>query len=318
MKLFSFFKKKKPSHSDKLRLAYRCFKPEMVEMIFPGGLHQAEKVIFSLSKLYKIDLKISDAKKYYEILSTYSDVVIRRIVTQSSDDHIITSLQIKHPDIIKDKKTAKKALAYVTINMKNNDFALTSKDDMSVLSFFTNAITSMEEIAKKNIIAETENLDDPEYGLVANKPIYTQGVSGSNKYLKSLRTASGEMLTWNRRASISIEGINGLIDIYDSTLYSKKPYKTLYLNIYGNSNSTKAPKGFVQYNNFEKGKKHSLGSRSEIDAALKHLAESSKDYQDPPKESAMCYSIRTPSEVNISFVCSKCGENASMKVFLGL
>ena len=67
----------------------------------------------------------------------------------------------------------------------------------------------------------------------------------------------------------------------------------------------------------EKPKKHVLGSRAEIDSALKHLAESSKDYQNPPKESAMCYSIRTPEEVSISFICSNCGRRASMDVYKG-
>ena len=51
----------------------------------------------------------------------------------------------------------------------------------------------------------------------------------------------------------------------------------------------------------EKRKRHVLGSRTEIDQALKRLAASTKDYQNPPQERAMCYSIRTPEEVCISF-----------------
>ena len=66
-----------------------------------------------------------------------------------------------------------------------------------------------------------------------------------------------------------------------------------------------------------KDKKHSLGTRSEIDNALAKLAASSRDYQDPPPESAMCYSIRTPDEVNIRFTCDKCGRTATIKVYEG-
>ena len=244
MGLFGFLKKKAPSHDEKLRLAYRCYKPEMVGMIFHGGIEQADKVVCSLGKIYNLDLESSDAKRYYEILTTYSDVVIRRVITQSSDDHIVTSLQVKHPSLIKNKEIATKALAFITINMNNNDFVLQSDDDMEALSFMTSAFTSAEETAKQNAVAETENLDDPEYGLIVTKPIYTQGVSGSNKYLHALETTLGEPLTWNRRGSTSAEGINGMIDIYDSTLPSGKPYKTLYLNMYGSANSTKIPKGF--------------------------------------------------------------------------
>lgn len=66
-----------------------------------------------------------------------------------------------------------------------------------------------------------------------------------------------------------------------------------------------------------KDKKHSLGTRNEIDNALTKLAASSRDYQDPPPESAMCYSIRTPDEVNIRFTCDKCGRTATIKVYEG-
>ena len=66
-----------------------------------------------------------------------------------------------------------------------------------------------------------------------------------------------------------------------------------------------------------KDKKHSLGTRSEIDNALAKLAASSKDYQDPPPESAMCYSMRSPDEVNIRFKCDKCGRTTTTKVFEG-
>lgn len=64
-------------------------------------------------------------------------------------------------------------------------------------------------------------------------------------------------------------------------------------------------------------KKHGLGSRIEIDKALSKLAESSKDYENPPPESAMCYSMRVPDSVNIQLKCSKCGKIFTMRVFEG-
>ena len=72
---------------------------------------------------------------------------------------------------------------------------------------------------------------------------------------------------------------------------------------------------FYYLNN--KDKKHSLGSRNEIDIALSKLAASSLYYQDPPPESAMCYSIRTPEEVCVRFKCDKCGGNATINVYKG-
>ena len=73
----------------------------------------------------------------------------------------------------------------------------------------------------------------------------------------------------------------------------------------------------AKYYTSEKRKRHVLGSRAEIDQALKRLAASTKDYQNPPQERAMCYSIRTPEEVCISFRCSKCGHMASLTVYEG-
>ena len=114
MGFFDFLKKKGPSHEEKVELAYRCYKTDMVGMIFPGGKEQASKIICSLAKIYNLNIEVCDAKMYYNILSTYSDVLIRRIVTQSADGQIVTSLQVKHADLVKTPDIGRKVLAYVT------------------------------------------------------------------------------------------------------------------------------------------------------------------------------------------------------------
>lgn len=58
-------------------------------------------------------------------------------------------------------------------------------------------------------------------------------------------------------------------------------------------------------------------TRNEIDNALSKLAASSRDYQDPPPESAMCYAISPPEVVSIRFQCDKCGRVAAAKVYEG-
>ena len=64
-------------------------------------------------------------------------------------------------------------------------------------------------------------------------------------------------------------------------------------------------------------KKHGLGTRAEIDAALSKLAASQSGYQEPPQRSAMCYSIDFPDEVEIQCKCDKCGRSFAMKVYEG-
>ena len=72
MGLFDRFKAKKPTHAEKVNLAYKCYKADLVEAVFPGKEAQADRIIRSLALIYSIDLETCDAKKYYDILSTYA------------------------------------------------------------------------------------------------------------------------------------------------------------------------------------------------------------------------------------------------------
>ena len=109
--------------------------------------------------------------------------------------------------------------------------------------------------AKNTIVAleanrktQPDNEDDADFGLVPEKPIYTlalQLVDGEEEYLNQLYTVNGEKIKYNRLGSTGVDGINGMIDIYETYLPSGQPYKTLFINMYGAKRSTKAPAGFV-------------------------------------------------------------------------
>lgn len=75
----------------------------------------------------------------------------------------------------------------------------------------------------------------------------------------------------------------------------------------------------MRFRNEVKNKTHTLGSRKEIDLALKRLAESKKDCREPPEESAMCYSPRASSsnEIIVPYACSECGRSWALLVFDG-
>lgn len=85
---------------------------------------------------------------------------------------------------------------------------------------------------------------DGELGLVPNKPIRTNGADQQWKYLQCLRSINGDVLKWNRRGSINIDGVAGLVDIYDAYLPSGAEYTTVYLNGNGIACPAYAPKGF--------------------------------------------------------------------------
>ncbi len=242
MGLFNFFANNQ--HNKKVALAYKCYKPEMVGMVFPGGKEQASVIIKSLAVILDINLSALEPIDYYNVLTIYSGVLIRRTVTKSSDEHIIMSLQVNHEKYIKNEMLAQQVLAYCTLNMKNHSFALNSTEDIKALNLYDSILSQNRETSRLNEKAQNENLDDEEYGLVPQKPIYTTGVGGSEKYLRSLMTSDGKAIIWDRRGSMSVKGINGMIDIYDISFVDGKRYKTIYINMYGTSISQKAPNGF--------------------------------------------------------------------------
>lgn len=127
-----------------------------------------------------------------------------------------------------------------------------SVDDMTPEEAL-NAILKMQaeetvRVMEANSQAQPNHEGDSDFGLVPEKPIFTlalQSVDGEKEYLNRLYTANGEKIKYNRRGSMSVDGINGIIDIYDTFLPSGQPYKTIYINMYGAKKSTKAPNGFV-------------------------------------------------------------------------
>lgn len=97
---------------------------------------------------------------------------------------------------------------------------------------------------KANAATQPDNENDEDFGLVPQKPIFTVGINKQECFLESLCTTNGEPIKWNRRGSMYVEGINGIVDIYDTFLPNGQTYKTIYINMYGAKNSTRAPAGF--------------------------------------------------------------------------
>lgn len=101
-----------------------------------------------------------------------------------------------------------------------------------------------QKAIEANKESQPHNELDADFGLVPQKPVYTVGIDEQEKYLKSLRTINGEPIKWNRRGSMSVDGVNGIVDVYDIYLLSGEEYKTIYINLYGAYNSAFVPKGF--------------------------------------------------------------------------
>jgi len=113
---------------------------------------------------------------------------------------------------------------------------------------------------EENSQNQPNNEGDADFGLVPEKPIYTlalESVDGEREYLNRLYTEDGVKVKWERQGSTSVEGVGGMIDIYNTYLPSGEFYKTIYINMYGAKKSETAPIGFVLNNTGNEKKKKS-------------------------------------------------------------
>ncbi len=108
---------------------------------------------------------------------------------------------------------------------------------------------SFETLKKAmNIENQEINVDgssNPNYGLSASNPIFVKGPNGTDLYLLRLRTTKGEKIQWERIGSTKSKGVPGNTDVYRGMLQNGVKYIEIYLNWYGNTNSTVAPKGLI-------------------------------------------------------------------------
>lgn len=145
---------------------------------------------------------------------------------------------------IEEKRSEKSANNISNESTSSEPSSFANNTDDELMNMFV-------KIVGDNLIAnaneQPDNEDDPDFGLVPEKPIYTAAidlVQGERDYLNDLRTENGEPVKFERVGSTISQKINGVIDIYQTYLLSGVKYKILYINMYGASKSRKAPAGF--------------------------------------------------------------------------
>ena len=130
-----------------------------------------------------------------------------------------------------------------TITVSADETPSVSKEEVLAKVLATGVVEGQKAM-EANKESQPHNELDADFGLVPQKPVYTVGIDEQEKYLQSLSTINGEPIKWNRRGSMSVDGVNGMVDVYDTYLPSGVEYKTIYVNMYGAYNSGFAPKGF--------------------------------------------------------------------------
>ena len=94
-----------------------------------------------MARLLKIDITKLGAKEYYDVLTIYSGVLVRKVVTHSPQPAIVASLMVNHAKYAKNENLAKKSTAtaiddldadfYGDESYNEDEFDLEGFDDMS-------------------------------------------------------------------------------------------------------------------------------------------------------------------------------------------
>lgn len=139
MGFLDLFKNTK-THEQKMDLAYKCFKPDMVGAIFVNGQEQADEVILKLAEILHIDLDKKSELEYYEILQVYAYMVIKILIAKADEENTVKGLQVSHAKYVKNETMAKETLDFFlknyseNIKMKqNSDVSDDSKKDEEVI-----------------------------------------------------------------------------------------------------------------------------------------------------------------------------------------
>lgn len=122
-----------------------------------------------------------------------------------------------------------------------------SDKDMAELAELMKTMRGLNDhalnIARGNASIEDQYVEDPEYGLVPDKPVFVRGFGQNRRYLDNVCCEDGRSLHYNRDFSMAVDGIEGNIDHYTLYLANGTVYKEIYMSVYGSKNSEHTPQG---------------------------------------------------------------------------
>ena len=245
MGLFNFFKKK-PKHEDLVRAVYTFIEnkdKKLVNILYPGGIEELGKIIISLSLICKIELEKCPPETYLKLGELYSMTMLQCGFEDKDIKEIVAFLKSKYAGIVVTDEIGIGLFVFCKLHSEDKTFFLNNESSINQFAFYVAAQINAEEITKSNISVLENNLSDDDYGLVETKPIYVSSAVGARHYLENLCGMCGEYLFWERVGTVDVDGINGIVDIYEAKTTAGDCYIKLYLNLYAPSTSTTIPKG---------------------------------------------------------------------------
>lgn len=246
MKLLWF---KRNNNDEIYKEVFSSLKPEFRQAAFKNDPDIMKKALGNIHKVFFDGKKSIDKDELNACVYLFIHVWLRKHVGKEDDLYIKDMMIVRFPSFLPEKveQAVDEAIAYiheVDPEIKSADLA----------RFRLNK--QIEKQAVQNASIEKKYLEDPDWGLVPEKPVFVNGFSningysreygfgGDKYYLSHLRTESGEPVKIARLGSSIMLGICGAVDIYQVTLPNDEEL-TIYICNYGNSLTPAAPRGLT-------------------------------------------------------------------------
>jgi len=222
---------------------------DMRDGIYPGGakfmiavFSDLAPVVFSGKQFDQLELDQIQFLSFFHV-----DVLSRRIMTRLatgwSIDEANASIIKKYSQIPQD--TVQRAID-ISMTYLNKQFPRVKKqdEDYDKRISMANNIISLVSRPETNTSLEFLYINDPEYGLVSDKPVFISGFGELYKYLDRLAFPDGSKAQAERLGSTNNASLSTPIDIY-KVIYPDGSEKSVYISLYGSTTSEAAPAGFI-------------------------------------------------------------------------
>lgn len=216
---------------------YENTNKEQREKIFYGGLRSAKRILISLAQdAFNNTEDMSIELCFQMYLQTWIRSRGGFNPLFSSPDYIKQALCKRFESI--DHDAVLKCVTCSLSEIYRHEPELKKRAD--AVSFLRNRVN---DNAQKNAEIENKFLNDPEYGLVPEKPVFVNGFGSDKKYLSHLYTDEGAKLSFVRVGSAQVNDIAGPVDLYRLLLPDGTDYLQIYVCNYGSSTKKNSPKG---------------------------------------------------------------------------
>lgn len=223
------FKLKKHKVNPTVERIYYNTNIEQREKIFYGDMRSAERILILLSKStfnYVDDVSIEQS------FQIYLQVWIR--ARGGFNPTFRTPSYIKEA-LCKRFNSIKPDTVIKCVNCALSEIYCHEPKLKSTAEAIETMQASVSNNAKKNAEIENKFINDADYGLIPEKPIFVNGFGSDRNYLSHLYTEDGIKLNFDRVGSTVVTGISGPVDLYRLLLPDGKDYLQIFICNYGSS-----------------------------------------------------------------------------------